>query len=402
MRAPFSVFKKKVGTGYVWYARFWSEGAQAYTVSRSTGIEVSGKNGRRSKAEAVARDELLPQIVNVTDVSKMNLAEYLLSCWQEGSKMIREKESDGVGKKISLAYITGNHSAIEKWIKPFPILSRLTVGDVTKAKINDWKLEATAKGCGTRRVNATLQALRVPISWAVSRGDLVADPLAGVKKVGYKAQEKGVLTVPEVQTILTITDFDDPRVLFGIQLALLVGLRRGELRGLRWADVNRESGQITISNNYVDDEKDKSCKWGSSRVIFLPSAVLPALDALAAVSHWTDPGDYILFDINNRDRPCSTQVLQRGFVKMMRLAGIDDDSRKARNITLHSCRHTAATLALNAGIPDAVVQGLAGWKSGEMMERYSHVGQVIDFDAARKRLEDSLKPADPVAVSSDK
>lgn len=397
MRAPFSVFKKKVGSGYVWYVRFWSEGAQAYTVSRSTGIEVSGKNGRRSKAEAVARDELLPQIANISDVSKTNLVEYLLSCWQEGSKMIREKQSDGVGKKISLAYISGNHSAVEKWIKPFPILSRLTVGDLTKAKINDWKLEAAAKGCGTRRVNATLQALRVPISWAVSRGDLVSDPLAGVRMVGYKAQEKGVLTVPEVQAVLSITDFDDPRVLFGIQLALLVGLRRGELRGARWSAIDRNAGQIKIDHNFVDGEGVKECKWGSSRVVFLPSTVLPALDALAAVSPWTDPDDYILFDISKRDRPCSTQVLQRGFVKMMRLAGIDDAARKTRNITLHSCRHTAATLALNAGISDAVVQGLAGWKSGEMMERYSHVGQVIDFDAARRRLEDSLKPADPVA-----
>lgn len=405
-RSPFSLYIKKLASGRrVWYARFWSEGAQRYTVSKSTEIEVVGVSGGKRKAESVVRDVLLPKIANQTDVSKMPLCVFLLDCWKPGSKMIREKEAEGVGVHIAAAYISANHSAIVKWVQSSP-LSSVRVGDLTKALVNDWKLSAAAAGCGSRRLNATLQAIRVPITWAVGRGDLVADPLAGVKKVGYVAKEKGVLTVPEVQGVLEITGFDDPRVLFGIQLSLLVGLRRGELRGLRWKDIDRAAGQITITNNYVDDEKDKGCKWGSARIVFLPSVVLPALDAVAALSPWTDPNvaagesprpdpdSYILFDLAHRDRPCSTQVLQRGFVRLVRLVGIDDEARKTRRITLHSCRHTAATLALNAGIPDAVVQGLAGWKSGEMMARYSHVGQVIDFAEARKKLEASLSRKD--------
>jgi hypothetical protein len=40
-----------------------------------------------------------------------------------------------------------------------------------------------------------------------------------------------------------------------------------------------------------------------------------------------------------------------------------------------------------AGLPDITVQALAGHKSAEMMNHYSHAAQVIDFSEARKKLE---------------
>ena len=50
-------------------------------------------------------------------------------------------------------------------------------------------------------------------------------------------------------------------------------------------------------------------------------------------------------------------------------------------------RHTFVTLARMAGVPDITVQALAGHKSAEMMNRYSHAAQVIDFEETWKRLE---------------
>ncbi len=72
---------------------------------------------------------------------------------------------------------------------------------------------------------------------------------------------------------------------------------------------------------------------------------------------------------------------------MMTGIGITLEEQKERNLTLHGMRHTFVTLARMAGIPDIIIQSLAGHKSAEMMNRYSHAAQVIDFEETRKRLE---------------
>jgi len=70
----------------------------------------------------------------------------------------------------------------------------------------------------------------------------------------------------------------------------------------------------------------------------------------------------------------------------------------ARNLTLHGLRHTFVTLGRLSGIPDLVIQALAGHKSSAMMEHYSHASQVIDFDEARKKLESFKETTNRVGV----
>ena len=58
-----------------------------------------------------------------------------------------------------------------------------------------------------------------------------------------------------------------------------------------------------------------------------------------------------------------------------------------RNLTFHGLRHTFITLGRLAGITDIEIRALARHKSVAMMERYSHAAQVLDFAAAREKLE---------------
>jgi integrase len=66
------------------------------------------------------------------------------------------------------------------------------------------------------------------------------------------------------------------------------------------------------------------------------------------------------------------------------------DEQKLRNLTLHSLRHDFVTLSRLYGMSDLEVQALAGHKSARMMEHYSHADQVIDHEAARKKLESAF------------
>jgi integrase len=69
------------------------------------------------------------------------------------------------------------------------------------------------------------------------------------------------------------------------------------------------------------------------------------------------------------------------------------NEQKRRNLTFHGLRHTFITLGRLAGITDLEIQALAGHRSGAMMENYSHAAQVLDFAAAREKLEKAVGEA---------
>jgi integrase len=72
--------------------------------------------------------------------------------------------------------------------------------------------------------------------------------------------------------------------------------------------------------------------------------------------------------------------------------GITKEARETRNLCMHGLRHLFVTLSRSAGLPDYVVMRLAGHRSPEMMERYSHGEKIVDFQAARIGIEAALSP----------
>jgi integrase len=364
----------------VWYARFNGPYGNL-AATKSTGVPVVGKKGRKQEAYNKANQMLETLQYQNSPV----YLTYLESFWKEDSKYAKTKRI-AEKKPLSKDYIKLNAAGIKKHVMPFPGFKKINLADLKPGMIEDWKLWALERGVGPRRINAILQSMAVPVRYALSRGEIPSDPFRTVKNVSYTTKEKGILSRKEVGSLLSVKD-DDPRVTLVVLLAVLTGIRRGEARGLRWKDIDRTEGIIHIQNNYVDSEGSKSCKWGSARDVLLPTAAKEALEEVHAKSPYTLPDDFVLFSLFSRKEPISGDTIRRGFFRMLKHAGIPREEQKKRNLTYHGMRHTFVTLARMAGLPDITVQALAGHKSAEMMNHYSHAAQVIDFSEARKKLE---------------
>jgi integrase len=100
-----------------------------------------------------------------------------------------------------------------------------------------------------------------------------------------------------------------------------------------------------------------------------------------------EPDGYDMAGPMAPDKPLSAKYFQRALAGELCAIGIPGDEQKRRNLTFHGLRHTYITLGRLAGISDMEIQALAGHRSGAMMERYSHASQVLDFAAARGKLE---------------
>jgi integrase len=394
---PFTLYQKKTQTGPVWYARFWDEADKRYAVTRSTGIPVEGKKQRRYEAEQAAR-EMMPRI-RFTKAAVKTFIKYLEDFWTNDSPYIREAAL--IKKRpLSAYYIHMNHEDVRRHIASFPPFQGITLQKLTPAVIRDWLVWMAGKGLSGHRINRVLLMMRVAVRYAVSREELGRDPFKGIGEAAKTAKEKGILTPEEVSRLIC-APIADPRARLAVLLGVLCGMRRGEVRGLQWGDI--EGGLIHIRHNWIDGEgmKAPKCKGGlireNPRAVPLPRAVSAVLNAVKQTAIDPSPEAFVF---EGRKGPLNNNFLRHGFEAELACIGIpgtwkEDGSppdgyvneQRCRNLTFHGLRHTFITLGRLAGITDIEIQALAGHKSGAMMERYSHAGQVMDFAAAREKLE---------------
>ena len=398
MRSPVSVYLRTIGDKEIWYARFWDDETGRYTASRSTGVPHVA---RSNKSRDLALKKAEAMLADIRRKSDPLFIDYLTDFWKPEGPYARQKRISE-NHPLSAQYLGNNQRAIRLHVASGPVLAHVTLSRLKAGQINDWKLWALERGTGRRTVNYALQAIRVAVRQAVERGDLPQDPLAPVKKVAETPRERGVLKPSELEN-LAMAKEADPRVKAAVLLAAFCGLRRGEVRGLLWGDILESEGIINVVHNYVDGEGAKGCKCGSSRQVALLDIVSKALNEVKAVSPSTAPESFVLFDLSKDTRPISDEVIKDGFVRMLKAIGIDSDEKTRRNLTFHGLRHSFITNARMQGLSDAVVQAMAGHKSPAMMARYSHVGTVIDFNAAKAILEKPVgkKDEEPQAIRSE-
>ena len=160
----------------------------------------------------------------------------------------------------------------------------------------------------------------------------------------YTPEQLGILLDKAVGTRLELPVF----------ICAYLGLRRGELCGLRWSDVDLEHKTITIENTRTQAGKkeiEKGTKTASStRTLYLPDTLCDMLKAAkehqqacrAEYKNVYDDNDYVV--VMEDGRPFRPNYLSELFGKFL----ADNDLPK---IVLHELRHTFASLSNQAGIP---------------------------------------------------
>ncbi|MFE7380574.1 tyrosine-type recombinase/integrase [Streptomyces zhihengii] len=167
-------------------------------------------------------------------------------------------------------------------------------------------------------------------------------------------------------------------------LAITMGLRRGEIAGLRWQDIDLENRVLLVRRQvqrrrgvlYNDETKGRR-----SRAVPLPAMCIAPLrwhrmrqrSAFAAAGIGWVPAGYVF--ATRTGRPVEPRNVHRSFVRVSEAAGL-------RLIRLHDARHGCATLLTAAGVAPRVVMEILGHSQISMtMDVYTHVVQDTQREA---------------------
>lgn len=173
-----------------------------------------------------------------------------------------------------------------------------------------------------------------------------------------------------------------------IKTVLLTGMRRGELCGLNWDDIDFEKKKIYIQRSYSEQPRHgvvlKGTKTiGSTRLISIPDILVEELKTYKQWyderremwgDAWVESGSVFIQRNGQRIHPANIKLWVN---KTCILAGI-------KHFSVHSLRHTNITLQIMAGVPVTTVAGRAGHvKTSTTTDTYAYYIQSSDKSAAQ-------------------
>jgi len=171
------------------------------------------------------------------------------------------------------------------------------------------------------------------------------------------------------------------------RLAAMTGMRRGEVLGLRWSDVDLDGSRLAVRNAIVSVAYavlESSPKSHQARVIDIDPATTALLrrhrerQRQAREELGDEYVDHGLVVCAQDGRPIHPQSFSQAFGRVLEQAGL-------RKIRLHDLRHTHATIAVKARVPVKVISERLGHESPAFtLKQYAHVMPGMQAEAAER------------------
>lgn len=329
-------------------------------------ISVSGPDGKRlrktktcaTRADAVAELEQLRVAAKapVPDEDPTTVSQWLMR-WLDNGKTNWAPNTHAQQESITRNWIVGYIGSIR--------LARLTADDVrmmlAKAKSED--------GASVRTLQLMRAVLLTALNVAVDDGRIPLNPVAKVKKPTSDSEAIRPFTEQEVAIILR--ESKGTRYHAAYALGLTMGMRIGEILGLRTTHVDLDAGTVRIEEQLIDLKghvsRGKPKTKRSRRMVHLTATAREALIAHTAILRAEgNDGSELLFPARRGGPTRRTNFARRYWNSLLRRLQIDHRG-------FHHCRHTFATLALRDGVPVTVVSAILGHSSPDITYRvYSH------------------------------
>jgi len=247
-----------------------------------------------------------------------------------------------------------------------PVFGEQLLADISVQDVEHYKAAKVDAGLAKKTVNNHLITLRKLLRLAQEWGEL--DKVPAVKEFRLEDPEFQFLDFGEAERLLAAAT---PVWHSMMLVALKTGLRAGELRALRWSDVDLTVGLVVVRRTLWRGREGLP-KGGRTREVPLCDSAIEALKAHRHLRHlkggrvWTrDEAGTALAETD----------IQGVVADTCRRAGL------SKVLSWHELRHTFASHLVMRGVPLKAVQELLGHATMEMTMRYAHLSPDVRRDA---------------------
>ncbi len=255
----------------------------------------------------------------------------------------------------------------------------------------DGDVRGRAKLVGAATQRRVFATLRNSLNAAVKQRRIVYNPCDGVDLEPEDRDPARIWSPEQVRAFLNTTEDDRLGLLY--RLVLTRGLRRGEVAGIRWSDADLDAKELHIRRPILQlggklvESRPKT--RAGERTVSLTADLVTRLRVhrrrqLTERLAWGEAyEDRDMVFAREDGSPIPPDYVTRHFRELAEKVGLPP-------IKLHEGRHTAASLALEAGLDIKIVSDQLGHATTRIThDLYQHVRRAVHGDAAEK-VEDLL------------
>lgn len=293
---------------------------------------------------------------------------------------------------------------VDKHIKPeiggikLQQLKAMNIQQLYNKKIQGGRLDGKEGGLSPKTIKHMHQVIKGALEQAVKEKVISYNVAETVKTPKIVAKEMQILNIEEVNRFLTVVKDSHfyKRYYAAYFLEFYTGLRRGELLGLRYKDIDFKNKTIKVvqqvvkvgSKNYIRELKTESSQ---NRVIAIPDEVVLVLKEHQQQS----VENYKLLGLSDLE---IMQKIKEGLVFTNELGEFIQPRNFVRNfkgalkaaglpsLRFHDMRHTFVVLSLQQGVDIKTLQSDLGHQEiSTTLDRYGHVNEEMKREAATKR-----------------
>jgi integrase len=260
-------------------------------------------------------------------------------------------------------------SSYRSYIQPY--LGDYMFTGIDKNVLNSWLTKLYKQGLSQNTIHTTYARVKKVYNYFFESGELLVHPFKGVKMPKKGEPKVTHLTKEQMDDVLAAANRDykaKDAMLAGIYLAFYAGLRRGEICGLRWTDIDFYKHCITVrtaigvgegasmKGGYAKSPKNKSSNRTFPMLPQLEALLLERKAAIKPRDSW-----FVIGDEEQFMRPQQYSRLFSEFVDRNEL--VDAYGKK---IVPHGLRHNFATVGIQAGMDIASLALMMGHASRAM------------------------------------
>ena len=343
---------------------------------------VTGKRITKNvlgKTQAEVREKLRRTIEETRGLDVARAGEYTVGQWLEvwfnDYAMLKVRPSS---HQTYRGYLDHH---IKPYIGNIPLtkLSSLDLQRLYKKLLSDGRVDRIEskkqpKGLSAKTVRNIHQIISSALKLAVEQKLIACNPAEGCALP--KAERKEMQTLPVGQLTSFLREAKDSGVFALYYIDLTTGLRRGELLGLKWSDIDLEKGDLRVQRQIgrIDGKIIEMPLKTKNAYRTLPLSA-DAIDVLMQQRRKTGNSEWVF--PSPTGGPMSPDSVLHMLHRVLKRAGLP-------KVRFHDLRHTFATLALQNGVDIKTVSGMLGhFSAGFTLDTYAHVTTAAKREAAR-------------------